>query len=98
MDLHRGEQRDRLPERWAVKDIAGLLYSDLFDSKGIVLHRSDMIRFIEAYTGQNWREALVSRQDFWRKVLARIMRTYRKDKGETAPLPACLQQWYDSNA
>jgi hypothetical protein len=98
MDLHRVEQRKNLPERWAVKDVAGLLYSALFDSKGIVLNRSDMIRFIETYTGEGWREALVSRRDFWRRVLQRIMRTYRKDKGTAAPLPACLQQWYDSNA
>lgn len=98
MDLHRVEQYTKLPERWAVKDIAGLLFSALFDSKGIVLNRSDMIRFIEAYTGKDWREALVERRDFWRRVLQRIMRTYRKDKGMAAPLPACLQQWYDSNA
>lgn len=98
MDLHRVEQYTKLPERWAVKDIAGLLFSALFDSKGIILNRSDMIRFIEAYTGKGWREALAERRDFWRRVLQRIMRTYRKDKGEAAPLPACLQQWYDSNA
>jgi heptose I phosphotransferase len=98
MDLHRVEQRDRLPSRWAVKDIAGLLYSALFDSKGIVLNRSDMIRFIEAYTGESWREALAGRRDFWRRVLQRIMRTYKRDKGEVVPLPVCLQQWYDSNA
>jgi heptose I phosphotransferase len=97
MDLHRVEQRHRLPERWAVKDIAGLLYSALFDSKGIVLNRSDMIRFIEAYTGEGWREALAGRRDFWRRVLQRILRTYKRDKGEAVPLPACLQQWYDSN-
>ena len=97
MDLHRVEQYDNLPERWAVKDIAGLLFSALFDSKGIILNRSDMIRFIEAYTGQRWRDALLSRRDFWRRVLQRIIRTYKKDKGVAAPLPACLQQWYDSN-
>lgn len=94
MDLHRVEQYDTLPERWAVKDIAGLLYSSLFDSKGIILNRSDIIRFIEAYTGKPWREAIVSRRNFWQKVLQRVIRTYKKDKGERAPLPNCLQQWY----
>jgi len=97
MDLHRVEQRSSMPQRWAVKDIAGLLFSALFDSKGITLNRSDMIRFIEAYTGENWRDALSNRHDFWCQVLERIMRTYKKDKGMNAPLPACLQQWYDSN-
>lgn len=98
MDLHRVEQYEKLPERWAVKDIAGLLFSALFDSKGIALNRSDIIRFIEAYTGEHWRDALSVHHDFWRKVLERIMRTYKKDKGEAAPLPACLQQWYDKTS
>ena len=97
MDLHRVEQYEQLPERWAVKDIAGLLFSTLFDSKGILLNQSDIIRFIEAYTGQRWRDAISTRRDFWMKVLGRIMRTYKKDKGTAAKLPACLQQWYESN-
>lgn len=97
MDLHRVEQYEKLPERWAVKDIAGLLFSALFDTKGIILNRSDIIRFVEAYTGQRWRDVIASRRDFWLKVLQRIMRTYKKDKGEAPPLPACLQQWYDNN-
>ena len=98
MDLHRVEQYETLPERWAVKDIAGLLFSALFDSKGVItINQSDIIRFIEAYTGERWRDVMVSRSDFWLKVLARIIRTYKKDKGVAAPLPACLQQWYDSN-
>jgi len=97
MDLHRVEQYDELPERWAVKDIAGLLYSALFDSKGITLNRSDMLRFIEAYTGKSGREAMSAQHDFWCKVLQRVMRTYKKDIGKAAPLPACLQQWYEKN-
>lgn len=98
MDLHRVEQRDDLPERWAVKDIAGLLFSALFDSKGIVLNRSDIIRFIDAYTENGWRHALVKNKQFYRKVLQRIMRTYKKDKGKVAPLPAFLKQWYDQDS
>lgn len=98
MDLHRVEQRLTLPERWAVKDIAGLLYSALFDSRGIVLNRSDIIRFIDAYSDKGWRDALVNQRDFLCKVVERVMRTYKKDIGKAAPLPSCLMQWYDKNS
>jgi len=98
MDLHRVEQYEKLPERWAVKDIAGLLFSALFDSKGIILNRSDIIRFIEAYTGENWRDSLSNRHDFWLAVLARIKRIYKKDYGLAAPLPAFLQGWYEKHS
>lgn len=94
MDLHRVEQRDELPERWAVKDIAGLLYSALFDSKGIILNRSDLIRFIVAYTGEDWRDALSERHDFWLAILVRVYRTYKKDHGVAPPWPPLLQEWY----
>ena len=97
MDLHRVEQHQDLPQRWAVKDIAGLLFSALFDSKGIILNRSDMIRFIEAYTAQGWRDALVNRADFWRQVLQRVMRTYKKDHGVAAPWPDFLQKMYEQS-
>jgi len=97
MDLHRVGQHKSLPERWAVKDIAGLLYSALFDSDGIVLNRGDIIRFIKAYTGETAHSAVLSHRDFWRKVLQRIMRTYKKDHGESPVLPRCLIRWYEKN-
>jgi len=97
MDLHRVEQHDHLPQRWAVKDIAGLLFSALFDSKGIVLNRNDMIRFIEAYTGKKWRDALANQPDFWDQVLQRIVRTYKKDHGIAPPWPRFLQKMYEQN-
>jgi len=98
MDLHRVERYEKLPERWAVKDIAGLLYSTLFDSKGIKLTQGDIIRFIEAYTGKTGRTALSNHHDLWCQVLRRIIRTYKKDHGVTPSLPACLMRWYETNS
>jgi len=95
MDLHRVEQRVVMPERWAVKDIAGLLYSTLFDSKGINVNRSDIIRFIDAYSEKGWRDALVNQREFLLKVLQRVMRTYKKDHGVPPPWPAFLQKMYE---
>ena len=97
MDLHRVGFYKRLPQRWAVKDIAGLLYSAFYDAHELRVTRGDILRFIEAYTGESWRKALISRRRFWRDVLTRIIRTYQRDKGQLPALPGYLQAWYGNN-
>lgn len=97
MDLHRVGFYKRLPQRWAVKDIAGLLYSALYDAQGLAVTAGDIRRFIAAYTGENWRRALVSRRRFWRDVLTRIIHTYQRDQGRPPELPDYLQTWYGQN-
>jgi heptose I phosphotransferase len=64
IDLHRAQIRDKVPERWLVKDIGSLYFSAL----DIELSQRDVFRFIQYYSGSSLRESLLNRQDFWRKV------------------------------
>ena len=86
IDLHRVQIRDRVPERWLVKDLGGLLFS-AFDA-GIT--RRDLLRFIEAYRGKSWREVLASEKDFWRKVWRNAVSLYEPFHKRRPPLP---QPW-----
>jgi len=87
MDLHRVQQRIITPHRWVVKDIAGLLFSALYDSRELELSRNDMLRFVEKYTGLPWRQALIEKQKLWQDVITRISRTYKHDHGSSPALP-----------
>jgi heptose I phosphotransferase len=64
IDLHRVQQRRRLPWRWRMKDIAGLYFS----SRPAGLTRTDRVRFMTAYTGRPLRETLRCDGAFWRRV------------------------------
>lgn len=64
IDLHRVQIRDRVPTRWLVKDLGGLLYSAL----DCGLTWRDVFRFIERYRGRPWRESLAAEAGFWRRV------------------------------
>lgn len=91
MDLHRVQRRSTVPHRWVVKDIAGLFFSALYDSRELSLTRGDILRFIEGYTGQPWRQALQAKQDFWQDVIKRILRTYKHDHGNKPVLPNWIE-------
>ncbi len=92
MDLHRVQQRPIASHRWIVKDIAGLLFSALYDSRELLLTRGDILRFIENYTGQPWRQALKDRKEFWQDVVKRIVRTYKHDHGNKPALPSWIER------
>lgn len=47
IDLHRMQQRRKVPQRWLVKDLAGLNFS----TAHIGLNARDRLRFLKAYTG-----------------------------------------------
>jgi heptose I phosphotransferase len=64
IDLHRAQIRKKVPERWVIKDIAGLYFS----SMGIVLTRGDIFRFLTCYYAEDWRKALKQHELFLRKV------------------------------
>jgi heptose I phosphotransferase len=64
IDLHRVQVRDRVPARWLVKDLGGLLYSAL----DCGLTWRDVFRFIERYRGRPWRESLAAEAGLWRRV------------------------------
>jgi heptose I phosphotransferase len=82
IDLHRVQRRDRVPERWLVKDLGGLLFSALDAG----LTRRDLLRFISAYRGEPWRDVLVRERAFWRKVWRNAVRLYRSFHHRESPL------------
>ena len=78
IDLHRVQMRDAVPERWQVKDIAGLFYS-AFD---VPLTRRDIICFLCIYQ-PDWleRPTPVVVKNICHKACA----LYRKDFGREPP-------------
>ncbi len=76
IDLHRIQMRRKTPERWAVKDIAGLYYS----SKEIGLTTRDLYRFMTLYRGKPLREIFRTEMSFWRKVVSRGNKLYESEK------------------
>ncbi|MEO0367509.1 MAG: lipopolysaccharide core heptose(I) kinase RfaP [Pseudomonadota bacterium] len=88
IDLHRIQLRRKTPERWAVKDIAGLYYS----SKDIGLSKRDLLRFMRLYRGKPLREILETERGFWKKVVARGNRLYESEKRKARELANKKQQ------
>lgn len=86
MDLHRAQLRRRVPLRWLVKDLAGLLYSGMYSPQAPGLSGRDYLRLLEAYCGTPWRECLHARRHLWRKVLRRARRTAARDGRTTRRL------------
>ena len=82
IDLHRVQRRARVPERWLVKDLGGLLFSALDAG----LTRRDLLRFIAAYRQQPWREVLAREEMFWRKVWDNAVHLYRPFHHREPPL------------
>ena len=76
IDLHRAQQRKRVPFRWQVKDIGGLYFSAM----DIGLTRCDLFRFIRLYTGKTLRQTLAEDKRFWKAVRRRAIWTYRRNK------------------
>ncbi len=76
IDLHRLQMRRKTPERWAVKDIAGLYYS----SKDIGLTKRDLLRFMKLYRGKPLREIFTNEMAFWQKVMSRGNKLYASEK------------------
>jgi heptose I phosphotransferase len=77
IDLHRAQLRDKVPYRWRVKDLAGLLFSVL----DVGLTRTDIARFLRIYTGEPLGQTLRSDRRLYRAVIARAIRTYQRDFG-----------------
>jgi len=91
MDLHRMQQRHKTPERWAVKDVAGLIYS-AFNVRGRPLFsRTDIARFIRAYESSDFGSACRSHRKFWQQVTARIRGFARRKQYSRAELPSWLK-------
>lgn len=74
IDLHRAQLRHVMPERWRIKDLAGLYFS----SMNIGLTKRDLFRFMKAYTGKSLRNIVSMESRFWEKVKVRGERLYSK--------------------
>jgi heptose I phosphotransferase len=74
IDLHRAQLRSATPERWVIKDLAGLYFS----SKDIGLTSRDLLRFIREYRMQPLADVQTREGTFWKKVKQRGDRTYQK--------------------
>ena len=88
IDLHRAQIRDRVPERWRVKDVGGLLFS-AFEARP---SRTDLARFVRGYTGKSLRASLAEDRTFWRRVLRRARRLYLQDHPEVPAWVAALER------
>ena len=73
IDLHRAQLRKRVPRRWLVKDLGGLLFSALEKP----ISRRDLFRFVRSYSGS----LATLRRDraFWRAVIKRARNLYLQD-------------------
>lgn len=90
MDLHRVQIRKKAPQRWVVKDIAGLLYSSLYQVEGFQPTRADILHFIQHYQAKSWRDSLVEEKKFWDLVIARTIKMAQKTYGSNAVIPDVL--------
>ncbi len=77
IDLHRAQIRKRTPQRWREKDIGGLLFSGIDAG----LTRTDLLRFMQTYSGISVRETLSKHNEFWVQVLKRARKLYVQDHG-----------------
>ncbi len=83
IDLHRAQLRTRVPTRWLLKDLAGLLFSAL----GCSLSNTDLCRFLAHYEPIGARNALRERPRFWRQVARKAVRLYRGHFSDAPMLP-----------
>ena len=88
IDLHRAQLRSRVPKRWIVKDLAGLLFSSL--DAGFTAR--DYARFLSVYFERPWRR-LARRRRFLRRVVRRAIKLYRSERGRPPRLPAGLASY-----
>mgnify|MGYP006428994807 CR=1 FL=1 len=72
IDLHRAQLRRRVPRRWRVKDLAGLLFS----ARVAPLTRTDRLRFVAAYRRAPLRRVFATEAGLWRAVERRGRRLW----------------------
>ncbi len=74
IDLHRAKVRKKVPQRWIIKDLAGVYFSAL----DIGLTSRDVLRFMKIYSRKNTRQLMDDRA-FWRKVFRRTNQLARRE-------------------
>jgi heptose I phosphotransferase len=84
IDLHRAQQRRKVPPRWREKDLAGLYFSAM----DCGLTRRDLLRFMHHYCDGSLRDALMGQGGLWRRVEQKAIQLYRKEHGREPPAPS----------
>jgi heptose I phosphotransferase len=74
IDLHRTLINPQLPQRWIIKDIAGLYFSAMH----IGLTHIDLLRFVKRYSNKPLRTALSEDKNFWQAVNERAVKLDKK--------------------
>jgi heptose I phosphotransferase len=74
IDLHRAQIRGRIPQRWIVKDLGGLVFSAMDAG----LSARDLALFVRCYSGKPFLAAIRDQRAFWRAVRRRAESLYRK--------------------
>jgi len=64
IDLHKAQIREKVPERWLIKDLAALYFSAMH----IGLTKRDFLRFVKIYRGQTLKSILGKEAEFWNKI------------------------------
>ena len=80
IDLHRAQIRKKVPYRYWVKDVAGLLFS----AWSAHLTRREALRFIRSYSGRPLKVELKENLRFWQDVERVAEKLFFKEHG-TAP-------------
>lgn len=91
MDLHRVQQRHQTPERWAVKDVGGLIYSAFNVTGKPLFSRTDVARFIISYEAAGIKPVFSARSRFWSRVICRIESLANRKKYSRSALPDWLR-------
>lgn len=87
IDLHRSQCRQQVPRRWLTKDLGGLYFS----AAPLALSRTDIFRFIRAYSGQQPATELRQNIKLWKAVQAQAYRLYRRAYGNQPSFPLAYQ-------
>lgn len=74
IDLHRAQIRHAVPERWLIKDLAGLYFS----SKDVGLTTRDLLRFMKEYRNKSLRLILNKERAFWQRIKERGNQLYQR--------------------
>lgn len=87
IDLHRAQVRKQVPKRWLVKDLGGLYFS----AAPLALTRTDLLRFVRAYSGMKASDTVRQQMRLWRTARREAERLYRRFYKESALFPLAYQ-------
>ena len=74
IDLHRAQIRKEVPNRWAIKDIGGLIHSAI----GYGMTERDLYRFFEVYFNKPLRKFSKEENNFLKLSITRAFKMYMK--------------------